>query len=46
VAVAGVKEAVGKMGEDWRLGVKVEVPESGGGKRYAEGWVVVRVVKM
>jgi hypothetical protein len=46
VAVAGVKEAVGKMGEDRRLGVKVEVPESGGGKRYAEGWVVVRVVKM
>lgn len=46
VAVAGVKDAVVKRnGEERGLGIKVEVPESGGGKRYSEGWVVVRVVK-
>jgi hypothetical protein len=45
VAVAGVKDAVGKMGPDGKVGVRIEVPESGKGRRYAEGWVVVRVVK-
>ena len=45
VAVVGVKDALTKSGERERLGVKVEVPASGGGKRYSEGWVVVRVVK-
>ncbi|KAF2826351.1 amino-acid N-acetyltransferas-like protein subunit Mak10 [Ophiobolus disseminans] len=44
VAVAGVKDAVLKRGEEG-LGVRVEIPESGEGKRYAEGWVVGRVVK-
>jgi hypothetical protein len=47
VAVAGVKEAVMKKdgGRGEELGVKIEIPESGNGKRYAEGWVVVKVVK-
>jgi hypothetical protein len=44
VAVAGVKDALVKQG-DGKLGVKIEVPESGVGKRYAEGWVVVKVLK-
>lgn len=47
VAVAGVRDAVGKRGgeDEKALGLKIEVPESGAGKRYAEGWVVVKVVK-
>ncbi|EAT91344.2 hypothetical protein SNOG_01695 [Parastagonospora nodorum SN15] len=45
VAVAGVKDAVMKAGEGGGVGVKIEVPESGAGKRYAEGWVVVKVAK-
>jgi hypothetical protein len=40
ISVGSVKGAVGKGTED--LSVKVEVPEMG--KRYAEGWVVGRVV--
>jgi hypothetical protein len=32
--------------EGEKLGVKIEVPESGAGKRYAEGWVVVKVLKV
>ncbi|KAF1834626.1 Mak10-domain-containing protein [Decorospora gaudefroyi] len=48
VAVAGVKDMVVKKGMDggkegW--GMKVEVPEAGTGKRYAEGWVVVKTHK-
>ncbi|KAF1363780.1 amino-acid N-acetyltransferas-like protein subunit Mak10 [Lizonia empirigonia] len=48
VASAGVKDAVGRAGRGGNvraLGVRAEIPESGGGMRYAEGWVVVRVVK-
>jgi hypothetical protein len=45
VAVAGVKDAAMKKGERNELGVKIEVPESGAGKRYAEGWVIVKVLK-
>ena len=49
VAVAGVKNAVKKKKknevEERGLGINVEVPESGVGTRYAEGWVVVKVVK-
>jgi hypothetical protein len=45
VAVAGVKDAVMKRGDNDRLAVKVQVPESGAGKRYAEGWVVVKILK-
>jgi hypothetical protein len=45
VAVAGVKDAVMKKGEEDNLAVKIEVPESGAGKRYAEGWIVVKVLK-
>jgi hypothetical protein len=45
VAVAGVKDAVMKRGDKDRLAVKVQVPESGVGKRYAEGWVVVKISK-
>jgi hypothetical protein len=45
VAIAGVKSAVTKKTEGFDLGAKVEVPESGAGKRYAEGWVVVKVLK-
>lgn len=47
VAVAGVKDAVMKRtSEEEGLGVKIEVPESGAGKRYAEGWVVVKVLEV
>ncbi|KAI8943707.1 hypothetical protein NX059_001688 [Plenodomus lindquistii] len=49
VAVAGVKGVVvgkGAGGGEEGLGVRVEVPEAGVGKRYDEGWVVVRVVKV
>ncbi|KAH7073635.1 amino-acid N-acetyltransferas-like protein subunit Mak10 [Paraphoma chrysanthemicola] len=52
IAVAGVKDAVGRMKEGGgdgstkgRLGIKLEVPESGCGKRYADGWIVVKVLK-
>jgi hypothetical protein len=47
VAAAGVKDAVRKAGEGAdlsALGIGVEIPESGG-KRYAEGWVVAKVIK-
>jgi hypothetical protein len=43
VAVAGVKDGIKTGGE--KLNVKIEVPEAGAGKRYAEGWVVVKVLK-
>lgn len=47
VAVAGVKAAAGKRGEkEEGLGVSVEIPEAGTGKRYAEGWVVVKIAKV
>jgi hypothetical protein len=45
VAIAGVKSVVTKKGKGEELGVKIEVPESGVGKRYAEGWVVVKILK-
>lgn len=45
VAVASVKARVTE-GEGAAVeGIKVENPESGVGKRYAEGWVVVKVLK-
>ena len=47
VAVASLKSAAGagegEQGEKDR--VKIEIPEAGSGKRYAEGWVVGKVVK-
>ncbi|KAL5121539.1 N-alpha-acetyltransferase, non-catalitic subunit [Pleosporales sp. CAS-2024a] len=47
VAVAGIKDAVMEQGGDGKKkpGVKVDVPASGAGKRYAEGWVIVKVSK-
>ena len=47
VAVAGVKDAVARnaKGDMQDLGIKVEIPEAGAGKRYTEGWVVVKVLK-
>lgn len=47
VAVAGVKAAIGDgfWGEK-EVGIKVEVPEMGTGKRYAEAWVVGKVGKL
>lgn len=47
VAVAGVKAAVkeGGDGAGKEVGVRVEIPAAGMGKRYAEGWVVGKVVK-
>jgi hypothetical protein len=45
VAVAGVKDAVGKREDGGGVRVRIEVPGCGAGKRYAEGWVVVKVVK-
>ncbi|KAH9883027.1 hypothetical protein J1614_000394 [Plenodomus biglobosus] len=48
IAVAGVKKAVvgvgAKGGEG--MGIKIEIPEAGQGKRYAEEWIVVKVVKL
>ncbi|CBX97049.1 hypothetical protein IAQ61_008005 [Plenodomus lingam] len=53
IAIAGVKKAVARRGrgenEDPRAlakGLQVEVPEAGSGKRYAEGWVVVKIAKI
>lgn len=46
VAVVGVKDAVAKRKEGEGLGIRVEIPEAGTGKRYAEGWVVVKVIKV
>jgi hypothetical protein len=43
VASAGVKDAVGKSEDLGVLGIKAEVP--GVEKRYAGGWVVIRVLK-
>ncbi|KAF9701410.1 hypothetical protein EKO04_000052 [Ascochyta lentis] len=49
VAAAGVRDAVAKAGdavvEAGAVGVRAEIPDSGGKGRYAEGWVVVKVVK-
>lgn len=50
VAAAGVRDAVRKAGEGEEvnvraLGVRAEIPESGIKKRYAEGWVVVKISK-
>mgnify|MGYP003624092334 CR=1 FL=1 len=45
IAVAGVKDAVGKREDGGGVRVRIEVPGCGAGKRYAEGWVVVKVVK-
>ncbi|KAJ4378829.1 N-alpha-acetyltransferase, non-catalitic subunit [Didymella sp. IMI 355093] len=48
VAAAGIRDAVRRAGESGdvkNLGVRVEIPESGGKKRYNEGWVVVKIAK-
>lgn len=48
VAAAGIKDAVKRAGDGVdvrKLGVRAEIPESGGKKRYSEGWVVVKIVK-
>ncbi|KAF2118729.1 amino-acid N-acetyltransferas-like protein subunit Mak10 [Lophiotrema nucula] len=45
VAVAGVKAAVEEGEEGRELGIRFEIPGIGIGKRYAEGWVVGKVVK-
>ena len=48
VAVAGVKDTVTKKDTTavgGSLGVQVEIPESGAGKRYAESWIVVKIIK-
>ncbi|KAH8726101.1 amino-acid N-acetyltransferase-like protein subunit Mak10 [Phaeosphaeriaceae sp. PMI808] len=46
IAISGVKGAVLKRGgKNEGLGIKLEVPDSAVGKRYAEGWVVGKVVK-
>lgn len=48
VAVAGIKNALLEKdvqnGEN--LGVKIEIPESEMGKRYSEGWIMVKVMKV
>ena len=46
VAIAGVKSKVGGLaaGGVEGLGVRAEIPEMG--KRYAEGWIVGKVVKL
>lgn len=45
VAVASVKSAVKDEANKVGLGIKAEIPAAGAGKRYAEGLVVVKVVK-
>ena len=40
------KDAVKKAGGFEGLGIKAEIPDSGAKKRYAEGWVVVKIVKL
>ena len=48
VASAGVKDAAqkyGNSGDIKKLGLRADIPESGAKKRYAEGWVVVKVVE-
>ena len=45
VASAGIKDAVRKAGEVQALGIRAEIPESGAKKRYAEGWIVVKMAK-
>jgi hypothetical protein len=45
VAVASIKARVAEMERDEVMGVKVDIPEFGVGKRYAEGWVVVKILK-
>jgi hypothetical protein len=51
LAVVGVRGAVaganvGREGWTSGLGVMIEVPEIGGGKRYADGWAVPKVLKV
>jgi hypothetical protein len=51
LAVKGIKdgvagEAEAKAHADAANGIKVEVPEAGTGARYAEGWIVGKVVKV
>ena len=46
VASAGIKDAVKKAGGFERLRIRAEIPDSGAKKRYAEGWVVVKIVKL
>jgi hypothetical protein len=48
VAVAGAKSAVAEFKgeeEEEAVRLKVEVPPAGAGKRYAEGWVIAKVIK-
>jgi hypothetical protein len=48
VAAAGIRDAVRRAGDGGdvrKLGVRAEIPESGGKKRYSEGWVVVKIAK-
>ena len=40
VAVAGVKDAAREVEDGGTVGVGVEIPGAGVGKRYAEGWIV------
>jgi hypothetical protein len=50
LAVTDIKDRIGEKGvvvdgaED-ALGIRVEIPEAGVGKRYMDGWVVPKVVK-
>lgn len=44
VAVVGVKSAL-KDGDLEKLGIKIEIPGIGTGKRYHEAWIVGKVIK-
>lgn len=47
VTVAGLKALVTKadLASGEALDIKIEIPDSGVGKRYAEGWIVPKIVK-
>lgn len=46
IAVAGLKSAAQDIEAGQKAKVKAEVPEAGKRKRYVEGWIVAKVVKV
>jgi hypothetical protein len=49
LAVKGIKDAVlagDEGGEEVGKRIKIEIPEAGAGKRYAEGWIVGKVSRV
>jgi hypothetical protein len=48
LAVKGIKDAVmvGDEGVEVGKRIRIEFPEAGAGKRYAEGWIVGKVSRV